>query len=119
MKLHAIHGRNQYCGPAVIAGLTGLSTDESARLIRAATGRAQIKSTTPLEVIDTLRSLSFWVERYKIYPRDASAPLLEVWLEEHSSPWTGTWLIATSKHWQIVSGGCFGVLQEQGAKQVA
>lgn len=105
MILHPVRGRNKHCGPAVIAGLTGMSTDAAAGLLRAQTGRAQIKATTAREVIDTLRGLNYWVERFQMYPKESGAPTLGDWLTFYTAPGRArTWLIATSKHWQIVSG---------------
>ena len=41
-KLHPAIGKNRYCGPAALSIITGLSTDECAKVLREVSGRRAI-----------------------------------------------------------------------------
>lgn len=102
--LFSIRGRNRYCGPAAIAALTGLTTDDSAFLLRAVTGRRRIQSIKPLEILSVLFHLNFSVDRFQLFPGDRDGPDLGEWLDWFPAPATGVSLIATTRHFQVVSG---------------
>lgn len=54
-----IKGINQFCGPAVLAAITGKTTDEVARVVSAIVGRDRIKSMRWEEMLSALDSLGF------------------------------------------------------------
>jgi hypothetical protein len=43
ITLHKPHGKNKYCGPAVMSAITGFSTDECAAVYRLITGQRYVK----------------------------------------------------------------------------
>ena len=61
-SLHEIRGRNVYCGPAAIAAVSGITTDEAARLYRFFTFQTQTRSVGQRGTIDVLNHLGFDVE---------------------------------------------------------
>lgn len=42
MKLHEIHGKNQYCGPAALSAAFGISSDQGSAMVRAAVGVSKV-----------------------------------------------------------------------------
>ena len=80
MKLHDIEGRNTYCGPAAIAAIAGITTDEAADLIASRREHdSYYKWWNPVrrcgtkEVTDVLQcDLDFWV---RFVTADARRPI--------------------------------------------
>lgn len=65
-SLNEIHGLNKYCGPAVIAALTGLPTEECAAAIQFITGqKSDIKAVHMNHLIATFKKLRFDVENFR------------------------------------------------------
>lgn len=58
-NLSNIQGFNQYCGPAVLAALTGRSTDSCAAAISAVSGARVIKSVQTTHLIEAVKRLGF------------------------------------------------------------
>jgi hypothetical protein len=52
---HQIQGTNRYCGPAAIALLTGVTTDDAARVARRVSGRRYIKGMHNRDMVASLR----------------------------------------------------------------
>lgn len=52
-------GHNRFCGPSVIACLTGISTDEAESLFRQATGRWSITGVRPEEMKAVLKLMDW------------------------------------------------------------
>jgi len=104
INLHTVRGHNTYCGPAVIAALTGRTTDEAALLLSLHTGRSAITTTKPPEVIAVLRALGLHVARHQAFDLDFDGPSLRDWLTTFAVPSTGVSLVATTGHWQVVAG---------------
>jgi hypothetical protein len=101
--LHPVRGRNGFCGPAAIAALTGRTTDEAAALLRRKTGRRRITATSPLEVLPVLRHLGYSAERFQIF-RAGEKVSLRLWWECVASVRRGAYLVATTRHFQVVFG---------------
>ena len=55
--LHAIRGRNTFCGPAAIASVLGVDTDHAARVLRKATGERRITGVHTRDLQEALRTL--------------------------------------------------------------
>lgn len=111
--LFPVRGRNRYCGPAVVAALTGKTTDEAAFLLRQATGRGRILSVRPIELIGVLESLNFLVERFQLFDLKRDGPILKQWLQAFTAPGMGAFLVATVGHFQIVSRGVLACSRQQ------
>jgi hypothetical protein len=112
VKLFPVRGRNTYCGPAVVSALTGLRTEDTARLLRAVSGESRAVGITPPVLLQALQALKFHVERYQVIPFEARPYPLGDWLAT-APVIDGAWLIATDSsrpkyrggHWQVVAGG--------------
>jgi len=65
--LKPIRGRNTFCGPAAIAALTGLSTDQAAAALRCVSGRKQIRAVTLKEIISVL--VMQGATKFRAFPR--------------------------------------------------
>jgi hypothetical protein len=61
-NLNEIQGFNVYCGPGVLAALTGKSTDQCAAVISAITGQKVIKAVHLVNIIEAVRRLGFTAE---------------------------------------------------------
>lgn len=66
-ELHEIEGFNKYCGPGVLAALTGRSTDACAAVISAVSGAKVIKAVQITHLIEALRRIEF--EAHEIRPQ--------------------------------------------------
>lgn len=66
-SLHEIQGLNKFCGPAVIATMTGLSTDECAIAIQSISGKREIKAVEVRHLVKAFEKLRFKVEEQKIF----------------------------------------------------
>jgi hypothetical protein len=60
--LNDIQGMNRFCGPAVLAALTGESTDRCAAVISRISGKDEIKAVNRLHLKEALKALKFDVE---------------------------------------------------------
>lgn len=66
-KLHSITpGINQFCGPAVISALTGMSVDDCANAISRVNGKTIIKAVDIADIIKTLKNLRFEVTEQRV-----------------------------------------------------
>lgn len=90
-NLKEIQGLNSYCGPAVLAALTGKTTDECASVISSVTGRDRIAGVKPFEMIEVLKKLRFTVEEI---PRDRT--LYGTIMRIHNKD--GMYIIGVPKH---------------------
>jgi hypothetical protein len=60
--LSDVQGVNKYCGPAVLAALTGESTDRCAAVISRISGKNEIKAVNRQHLKEVLKALKFDVE---------------------------------------------------------
>lgn len=123
LKLHAVnHGtkatdKNRYCGPSAISAVTGLTTGEAARLIRAVTGKASVKGTYASELIGAFAKCNIEVYSASCVSGEKT---LGQWLKE-SSQLRGddVYLVSAGHHWQLVQGRKFvcGITREVVSQQ--
>ena len=123
LKLNAVnHGtkatdKNRYCGPSVISAVTGLTTGEAARLIRAVTGKASVKGTYASELIGAFAKCNIEVYSASCVSGEKT---LGQWLKE-SSQLRGddVYLVSAGHHWQLVQGRKFvcGITREVVSQQ--
>jgi len=96
---------NNYCGPAVISAVTGMTTGEAARLIRHVSGQKMVKGSHTFHV---LRALSLCnVHNRKMTVRTAfSVPTLNQWLKGSKDMRTSgrVFLIVAGNHFQLIEG---------------
>lgn len=99
-------GKNRYCGPAVISALTGVDTDDAARLIRHYTGKRAVKGTGTRSIKQALYACGIYALTIADYRTSKARPTLAGWLKENKSLRTPgkVFLIAAGNHWQLVSG---------------
>jgi hypothetical protein len=118
LKLNAVnHGtkksdKNRYCGPSAISAVTGLTTGESARLIRKVSGRSSIKGTHASELIGAFAQCNIEVSSAKLA---FGQQTLGQWLKvSSSSRGDDVYLISAGHHWQLVQGRRFvcGITRE-------
>lgn len=94
-NLNNISGMNEYCGPAVLAAITGLSTDECASAISRVTGKKEIKAVDMPSLVKTLKNLRCNVEQLEPL-FSGNTTLFRVLTDIHSSP--GFYIIGLPKH---------------------
>lgn len=102
MKLHDITGKNRYCGPAVIAALTGITTDEAADAIRHHSGQRSVRGAFTIYVLRALRD--FGIESSKI---DGARGLTLAKWSEVARGRRCTFLVVAGNHFQIVKGDTY------------
>lgn len=94
---------NRYCGPLVIAAITGLTSGEAAAKVRTVTGRPIVRGLHTSEIEFTLRALGHKTTR--TYP-PSPKPTLRKWLEGSRSPFT-PYIVALTGHFVIIKGNMF------------
>lgn len=108
MTLHPAIGSNRYCGPGALAILSGLSTGETAKLLRELTGRRaimRIGHDALLVALGRLGIPALDVVRYvKIEPR----PPLWNWALTAAR---GTYLVSVTGHFVVVEKKDNGVIE--------
>lgn len=102
MKLHSIKGKNSYCGPAAIAALTGVTTDDAARELRAVSGRRAIKWCYTSELVAALERLGYRATETRV----GDNPTLARWLRERENRGVATIVLVTG-HFVAVKGNKF------------
>lgn len=110
--LHAVTGRNRFCGPAALSTVSGFSTDECARVIRDchfarhARSRGGVKGTSTFEMMEAFRALGYFLGR-TIRPKvDGKRPTLAAWLRSRTDR-RATFLVMITGHWVVVRGNKF------------
>lgn len=99
MKLHTIKDNgNKYCGPSVIAAITGLGTKESALIIRAGTIRSRVTFTSTNEMRRALSRLGYQLRH--IYAPVNPPCLLKDWAPDAQQ----TYLLNVDNHWILTQG---------------
>jgi hypothetical protein len=110
---------NRYCGPLVIAAITGKSTAEAAASLRRITGReSAVKKVRHDELIATLSALGFVMRRMTIPRRVADVPMfgrkVRKWIGPTLTEWLRTgrdrqhenspYIVHVSHHYLLVKG---------------
>jgi len=103
IKLHEPHGKNRWCGPAVLSILTGISTDDASRFIREkiSPDRRMVTRTYTWEILCALSH--FGIDNESIGKPYQRATLAK-WLRESKRPAGNVYLVIAANHWQIVTG---------------
>lgn len=105
MKLHEIHGRNRYCGPAAISAITGASTDEAAYAIRQISGQKAVKGSHWADVLSVLKSAGILADTVYHAPRGKGMTFAQWRRESKSQRKAGVvYLLVSGWHYQVVSG---------------
>ncbi len=104
-QLHKVTGRNTYCGPAAVASITGVTTDEAAALFREITERAQCRWVFDHETRAVLAALGFRMVKVDAYKK-ADAPTLCRWLDKRERH-DAVYLVSVTKHYVTVCGNQF------------
>jgi hypothetical protein len=116
LNIHPVnHGtrkadKNRFCGPAVISALTGLTTMDGSRLIRAFSQREAITGTTEREVRNALGACG--IRMVDLVESTGSGFEKNITLARFlkiSSEWrqSRVFLICAGRHWQLVQGRRF------------
>lgn len=93
---------NRYCGPLVIAAITGLTSGEAAAKVRTVTNRRAIRGMTRGEVEATLLALGHKLTVTPVVGRMT----LGQWLQTSRSPWT-PYIIGITSHVVVIKGNMF------------
>ena len=100
--------RNRYCGPSVISAVTGMTTGETARLVRSLSGVKSVKGTSTRQVRNALRDCNIDMQRYSfgMALSRSTGPTLAGWLKQTVKERTAdrVFLIVAGWHWQLVQG---------------
>lgn len=139
MKIHPVKNvkgdSNRYCGPAALSIVTGMTTGEAARLLRAQSGKASIKGTSSGQMARAFKSCGVTMKTVWIKPAEAKVrtkrdpfdgrvigtytetrPTLTQWLKDSQSIRTTgrVFLVSAGHHWQIITGRrfCCGIVKE-------
>lgn len=97
---------NRYCGPAVMSALTGMDTDEAARLLRKVSGKRAIFGVSGPHLCDALMYAGLKAEVHSFFHDSKKRPTLAGWLKLCKADRTAgrVFLICAGQHWQLVSG---------------
>ncbi len=98
--LKPIRGRNTFCGPAALATITGLTTDEIARRVRILTGRRSIKGMYDPEMVRIASHCGLRLKSFHQWSR-AKLPTLSQWLRV-TQPQDGVWIIRATSHFFVI-----------------
>ena len=93
---------NNYCGPAVISAVTGMTTGEAARLIRHVSGQKMVKGSHTFHVLRALSLCNIQNVKTTVVTR----PTLAQWLKGSKDIRTSgrVFLIVAGNHFQLVEG---------------
>lgn len=91
-SLNDIKGFNEYCGPAVLAALTGESTDRCADTISMVSGKKEIKGVQREHLVASLKRLNFEVKEVKIHSSTLFGVLNELYSKD------GKYVIGVPRH---------------------
>ncbi len=105
ITLHPHRGSNRWCGPGAIAILTGVTTDDASRMIRAITGKRSCTGTSTCIIRNVLRKCGIDSNRVEHYG-GGRKPTLNQWVESGRSQ-GGTFLVVAGNHFQIITGDLF------------
>jgi len=102
--------RNNYCGPAVISAITGMTTGEAAAQLRRATGRRMITGTGTSEVRDVLHWNGIrmrdvrptWDIKFNRTDGVTLAGWLKASVKNRNAE--SVFLVVAGWHWQLVQG---------------
>jgi len=112
MKIHSIKGKNKFCGPAVVAALTGVSTDLGAAAIRKRSFQEFVKGTFTIHLLMTL--LDFGLSHFE--HRGFNGMTLAQFFKASASLRKGgrVFLVIAGDHFQLVKGNKFicGITKE-------
>lgn len=101
--LHVIEGKNRYWGPAAIATITGVTTDQVSRMIRADSVRRQVMHTEIHELSRCLYQLGFQIN-VEFDGRDLPRlPTVARWLKMREQA-TGIYLVDANGRWVVARG---------------
>lgn len=110
---------NRYCGPLVIAAITGMSTADAAASLRRITGRTSaVKRVKNTELVATLSALGFVMRRIEVPKRLADVPMfgrtVRKWIGPTLTEWLRTgrdrphrnaaYIVHLSNHFLLVKG---------------
>lgn len=96
---------NRYCGPSAISILTGLSTGDTAALLRKVSGKRSIKGIGSRPMRVALSQLGFNSSPdfdYQGQPAEG-CPTLSQWAKQRADK-AATYLLSVGHHWAIVQG---------------
>lgn len=109
MKIHEVKDgnspgdKNRFCGPSAISILTGMTTGEAARLLRAVSGRRQIKGTGDNLMYKGLAKCGLRMAHLPIRLRPMTlAQWLKLTVAERTSG--RVFLVSAGNHWQVITG---------------
>jgi hypothetical protein len=105
------HGRyaNPWCGPAAIALLTGLTSDQAARAARIATGHRRVIGLTGEEAIVTLIRLGFRCDVLESFELEYLPTLKRWWADTFRLPDSPLLLFLVNEpHFAVVKGAEYG-----------
>lgn len=95
--LHPIRGYNTYCGPAVLAAILGITTDEAAKRVREVNPRKQkVKGVSNYDILTVLERAGWRLVRIPPFTRSVKS-LIRDW--RHYS--TGMYLINITDHYIV------------------
>ena len=98
------HKHNQYCGPAALAAFTGLTTGDSAALLRGVSGKRSIRGTSDDAMLDALETCGMGLmNSERFYPHRRMT--LNNWLRQHYDG--NASLVSAGHHWLAFQGECF------------
>jgi hypothetical protein len=97
--------RNTYCGPSAISSLTGMTTGEAARLLRATGGRRAIRGSYTSEMLRALRMCNINADCYRHAAQSGRRQTLAAWLKAtKDARGDAAFLLAAGRHWLLVQG---------------
>jgi hypothetical protein len=103
--LKPVTGKNRYCGPTVIATITGVTTDQAAALGRAVLGRRAIRGMRTAELMGALDRLGCGTMLEEVFASRRDRPTLQRWMAERPESMRKVPLVVlVTNHWVAVHG---------------
>lgn len=99
--LHAVTGKNRYCGPTAMATVLGITTDHAAAVARHVSGRPSIKGLSTHHLKLALEKLGCYVIRAAF--SKGTEPTVAQWLKSYSHTFK-------DEHVILVHGNHYGTL---------
>lgn len=99
--LHKPHGKNRYCGPAVISAITGISSDDVGAILRVSNpSRGAVKGMHNREIIHVINELGGRAEQV---PKKLGRRTLQAWMEERTGEERNKFfVVVASSHYLLV-----------------
>lgn len=100
--LHAVTGKNRYCGPTAVATVLGITTDHAAQLMRSYSGSRAIRGASIGELCGALRGVGCKLSGSGVQFALGERPTVAAWLK--------TFEVPRNQHVIVIHGEHYGTI---------